>query len=267
MSDALGALVGGLFGLGSSAMQYGMQRNLMKYQAELNYKYGKKATLNQYGWQRQGLEKAGYNPLLALGGAEGVANTGWTSAQSAPNVDPLSSALSVLENKRQTKLNNANVNNINTDTQTKYANMGLIAQQIVGQQLENAFYSRQKESEIALSNAEQFYKLAIMQESLERTKWIGPTAKAQIDSMFDQAKASLVQSGASVTSAKAQSTMAGANAEEQRLRAKWIKEHPYLYGIERAGAGFAAMAGAGIGAGYGIKSMINKKNPVGFRTK
>ena len=39
----------------SSRTAYKRQRALMELQAQLNYEYNKKQTLNQYGWMRKGL--------------------------------------------------------------------------------------------------------------------------------------------------------------------------------------------------------------------
>ena len=39
-----------------------------KMQQKSSYKYAKKLALNQYPWARQSLERAGLNPMLALGG-------------------------------------------------------------------------------------------------------------------------------------------------------------------------------------------------------
>lgn len=90
-ASAIGSGISGLLGIGANALsayqQYQYQKDLMKYQAQLNFNFGKKSAVNQYMWQRQGLEKANFNPQLAWQGAEGVANTGWTAPQSAPSPD------------------------------------------------------------------------------------------------------------------------------------------------------------------------------------
>lgn len=84
----LGGAVGGLLGTSSSSKQ---ARKLARYQAALNWQYQKKAWLEGYGYQRQGLEDAGYNPMLALGGASSNAYTGG-SLPSAPVPDIVGSA-------------------------------------------------------------------------------------------------------------------------------------------------------------------------------
>lgn len=194
MSDALGALVGGLFGLGSSAMQYGMQKDLMDYQARLNYKYGKKSALNQYTWQRQGLEKAGYNPLLALGGSvEGVANTGWTAGQSAPDLDPLTSALSVLQNKRETKKNQAEIENINTDTQIKENQRDLTSLELYDKDLQSNYYEQMAKINFDNSVIANKIKNEVLTQEIITSKNLDAKQKAEILQMTTGASANSSQ--------------------------------------------------------------------------
>ena len=71
LSSALSGSVAGLLGFGgnllTSAINSGRAwkytRYAMQYQDELNRAY----TRDSYSLQREGLKKAGYNPLLALG--------------------------------------------------------------------------------------------------------------------------------------------------------------------------------------------------------
>lgn len=82
---ALGALGSAGLGLISANHQSGKayQRaiGLMHEQARLNYQYAQKSAENSPTWNRQGLESAGYNPMLAVQNATSGANSSWTSSQ------------------------------------------------------------------------------------------------------------------------------------------------------------------------------------------
>lgn len=89
----LGSIIGaGMSGLGiianavSSRKAYKRQRALMELQAQLNYDYNRKQTLNQYGWMRQGLSSADYNPLLAVQGASATSQS-WAGSPASPQAD------------------------------------------------------------------------------------------------------------------------------------------------------------------------------------
>lgn len=89
-----GALIGGITsGVGiianalSSRKAFRRQKELMQLQADLNYRYNRDQTINQYSWQRRGLTNAGYNPLLALQGAAGPSAQSWAGSPSSPQAD------------------------------------------------------------------------------------------------------------------------------------------------------------------------------------
>lgn len=82
---ALGALGSAGLGLISanhmSGKAYQRAIGLMQEQARLNYKYAQKSAENSPTWNRQGLETAGYNPMLAVQNATSGANSSWASPQ------------------------------------------------------------------------------------------------------------------------------------------------------------------------------------------
>lgn len=115
----IGAGLNGLLNASAAETAYHHQRDLMNLQAKLNYKYAKKSTLNQYQWQRQGLENANFNPMLALQGAEGVANTGWTAGQSVQPADfsgVTANAAAIFDQVQKYHLNRAQVSNLGSQT-------------------------------------------------------------------------------------------------------------------------------------------------------
>lgn len=125
-TSLLGGLAGGLgqglANMGSGMLSYNLQKDMMKYQSSLNFNYGKKTALNQYNWQRQGLQNAGYNPMLAVQNPTGV-NTSFSGLNSAPD---LTNATNIVGNAvalRQQRVNEAvassQVENQNADTQLK----------------------------------------------------------------------------------------------------------------------------------------------------
>lgn len=93
LGSFLGGVAGGLLGLAGSGMQFGLNKDLINYQAKTNYKYAEKSARNLPTWNRAGLEAAGYNPMLAVQNATSGANASWSSGSSVSNPD-LSSAVS-----------------------------------------------------------------------------------------------------------------------------------------------------------------------------
>lgn len=77
-----------LFGANaSSKKQYKYQSALQSQAAKLNYDYSLKSAENMPSSTRQGLEDAGYNPMLAVQNATSGANSSWTSAGQATAPD------------------------------------------------------------------------------------------------------------------------------------------------------------------------------------
>lgn len=63
----------------ASSKSFARQKELMEHQAALNYHYAQLSSKNAPTWNRQGLESAGYNPMLAVQNATSGANSSWTS--------------------------------------------------------------------------------------------------------------------------------------------------------------------------------------------
>ena len=66
ITDLAGGIANTLFNQAGVSNSTALQKDLMKYQAKLNYNYSQKDLKNKWTANRQGLEKAGYNPMLAL---------------------------------------------------------------------------------------------------------------------------------------------------------------------------------------------------------
>lgn len=78
--SALGGLLGG--SSGSSNDTTGQSMALMRYQTDLQKEYSQWLNENSYSHLRTGLEKAGYNPLLAVGATPQNGSVGLGSAGS-----------------------------------------------------------------------------------------------------------------------------------------------------------------------------------------
>lgn len=93
IGSVAGSLLSGMFSMGGSGMQFGLNKGLINHQAKKNYEYAEKTARNLPSWNRAGLESAGYNPLLAVQNATSGANASWASGSSVSNPD-LASAIS-----------------------------------------------------------------------------------------------------------------------------------------------------------------------------
>lgn len=63
----IGALAGGAFGIGGTALLNEYNKANSRESSQRAYEYWRKSLLSGPTYQRRGLEKAGYNPMLALG--------------------------------------------------------------------------------------------------------------------------------------------------------------------------------------------------------
>lgn len=254
--SALGNIVGGIASNELSAFQ---MRELAKYQASLNYKYAKKSALEMPGFNRQGLETAGYNPMLALGNLGNAVNS-WvgTSNPTTPDLSRIgSNAVDTAMNIAQTKsnvglqnsqatLNNATESKVNAETFNIMSDTVLKDIQKDNINLQNKLLNK----DINWYDKKQYREDLRLNNDIQRS--------------VNDYKLGILGASAQNAIAGAQQTMAGANAEEQRLRAEWIRKHPHLYMIER----MTPSAALGVGAGAGIFGAMNGfkgKKPVGFR--
>lgn len=152
--DFYGGLVGAGASMLSSAQQYQYQRKLQAQAAQLNYDYGQKSLLNSPTSTRQGLENAGYNPMLAVNNATAGANSGWTSTGQANGTDYasgisqfVSNAQNAMRIKNETaqtesavKTNEATARNQNAEASNREA--------------ENPFISDRNKADIGRMNAQ-----------------------------------------------------------------------------------------------------------------
>lgn len=211
---ALGSLGSSLLG---SALSSYEQQQLMSYQAKLNYKYGKKTALNQYGWQREGLEKAGYNPLLALGGAEGVPSTGWSSPNgySANVENPFNTAMALMQNKRETELNKAQVDNVEQDTKLKEMQSLDLNEDIYKKDIYNQKADMFRDLELGLNSANLLYRET-------ENKFLPDKLKAEIKQLATQS-----------VSNTARAYFDNQNAFGIKRENDWYKKHPKWYSFSR----------------------------------
>lgn len=109
----LGELFSAAGSIATSAMNYNHNKKLMDKQYNLaikGYKESPQAV-------RQGLESAGFNPLLSYASGGNFASSGLNSAQTSDIGNAITNGYRAFTLER--KLNDANVNNVNADTVLK----------------------------------------------------------------------------------------------------------------------------------------------------
>jgi len=77
-----GSAGGGLFGIASAGISYASQKNAQKRAAEIS----RNMMLNRYVWSRMGLEKAGFNPILAVSQPPPAPSVGVPGFPSTPDL-------------------------------------------------------------------------------------------------------------------------------------------------------------------------------------
>lgn len=180
----------------SSARAFKRQKELMAYQADLNYKYNRYQTLNQYKWQRQGLSAADYNPLLALQGATGASQQNWSGAPNVPVEDftgftsDFSNATGAILQHRQFE---KQLENIASQTSLNNSNIKLNTEKAINLAADTDL----KNSEVTLNT--------IHKENLP-AKY-----KAEIYHHYQSARSELLNAMANQTSANASQINANAN--------------------------------------------------------
>ena len=128
-----GSIAGGLLGSAGSPAQSALGWYWSKKAAALNYKYQQKLAENRPSWQREGLERAGLNPILAANSAAGAAGGGLnvtTPTGGDPAAGGIAAAASVAgiasafaqkdKTKQETKLAEASTMGRNVETMGQY---------------------------------------------------------------------------------------------------------------------------------------------------
>lgn len=152
--DFLGGVVGAGASMISSRQQYKYQRALQEQAAQLNYDYGQKSLQNSPTSTRQGLESAGYNPMLAVQNATSGANSGWTSTGQANGTDYASGISQLVSNAQ-------NMQRVKNETEQTDSNVKLNdamarknSAEASNAEAENPFISKREQANIGRLSAE-----------------------------------------------------------------------------------------------------------------
>lgn len=215
---ALGALAGiSMLGkVASSGMGYAFNAKLQKkqydYQRKLNqqgYDLTQQGYREQYGNMRQGLESAGYNPLLAVnGGMTGASYSSGSAAGSSVGIDG-SNLGDVITNAKQQKsqrdLNNASIRQLDSQVGVNNAEAnykeGLLQSEIIrqaGYDLDNQIKDLQRQKERKELN---IWDKKLLSE-LENIQNDTALKRAHSYQALMDATSSRIQANASATNAK-----------------------------------------------------------------
>lgn len=175
-----GALAAGGLGIaGSNAAsrkQYEYQRRLQEQAAALNYSYNSKWAQNGPTFTRQGLESAGYNPMLAV--QNGTSNaTSFASSGQAQNVDYNSSIQAGFSNavdyqrlKNETVQTQSNVDLQNKQSEAAEATAANQNAQAQGQLEDNKYISARNKAQIGNLQAQTQHFNAMIDNMQARIK-------------------------------------------------------------------------------------------------
>lgn len=216
----LGATIGALGSIGagvasglmsghSMLRQYQYQRELQQQAAQLNYRYWRRQSLNQYDLNKRGLIKANYNPLLAVGSSSN-ASTGFTSTGNAVGADfggVVSNAMEALNMRKEFEAKNAQIENLNADSSLKNAEQ---ATETTKQAVNNA-NANLAESQRVLTDKNASWIDKKNAKELEKMS----TEIKQLGALSDYYKMS---GQAQILGAQAQGISASANAQDVRNR-------------------------------------------------
>lgn len=160
LSPYISSGIGAIMSNHSSGKAFGRQLYAMQLQSKLNYDYGQKSLLNSPSSQREGLEKAGYNPMLAVQNSTSGANSGWASPNSvnmdeyAGNVTAQSTNATSFMNARSTMEQTAS--NIATNQTQQELNKSITSKNVAdttAQNIKNGYLDKREQAEIGETQA------------------------------------------------------------------------------------------------------------------
>lgn len=165
-SSAVGSAVGGLFGLIGQGIQNRQTRKNMRLQSQLNKEQMAHSMLlqrnqqnwlmnTQYGKMVSGMRNAGLNPVTANGTTPSVPSGGSPSTgPSGPSGSPLSSlGVDAVRSYKELKLMDAQIDNINADSDSKRGDAKLKEAQAYWQQFMNSDEMRNLTFNVKLAEA------------------------------------------------------------------------------------------------------------------
>lgn len=147
--------IAGVMGANASAFkQYKYNKKLQEQAAQLNYDYGQRSLMSSPSATRQGLEAAGYNPMLAVQNSTSGANAGWTSNSSVQAPDYIGAMSNAIDREK----NIADIQNQTRQTESNIDLNDAAAEKnradAAAQRLRNPFISDREKSEINQINAD-----------------------------------------------------------------------------------------------------------------
>ena len=165
----LGSLFTGMNFVGSIAgsnLSAHKASKLAQLQAALNYKYNKKWALEGAGYNRQGLEAAGYNPMLAVQNGTSGANANFASANSSQDIDFSGDIASGIANAQsfqrlknetdvassQQDVNYANADKIKAEKATLVERLPFVSKQAKADYMKTEMESAKLENDIHYQN-------------------------------------------------------------------------------------------------------------------
>lgn len=272
LGNFTGAGLGQFFSGRKMYRQYKYQRALQEQAAQLNYNYQLDSARNLPGAQRQGLESAGYNPLLALGNFN--ATNGYTSAGSAgiatdPNIDMSGDAVNAYKvGKLERDMNKKQQEQIDSIIKNNDANTANAYEQAKTEEMKRQHY----QSQIDLNSIQQ-------QLGRKDLNWRDRLYLKDIETAYTNAAANRLGAQAAMSNA---STAQNVYELDKRLHGGDIAKQDALkeyynskfgHGAVKFGEGASDLTRGlgtivGLGAGaYGAGRYLRylNKQPIGFR--
>lgn len=247
--------------------QYKYNKKLQAQAAKLNYDYGIKSLQNSPSAQRQGLESAGYNPMLAVQNSTTGANAGWTSNSSveAPDYPGAISAgianaqsFKRLENETRTAESQIKTNEATAENQSAEA---------ANKRAQNPYISKQAEAELGKTSAE----TAKLRSDTEYNSAMIENMKSrlELDRALGFAGINIQREGNRIADYNSRTARENYNLQREmfegsqdKFMSDYAKKHPHLYGLYRHADNAFGLAGRVLGASSSFNNheMVERVN-------